>query len=100
MWWKNVRNKTGFMLVEALVSLFLIASFVSLFVTMIPLQLGHFNRQQAALDQQEALYNEILASVDQEKTSQVDFIQGTAYIPGQEEVEAVSIELESVEDLE
>ena len=88
------------MLVEALVSLFLIASFVSLFVTMIPLQIGHFNRQQVALDQQETLYADILDSVGQEKTEQVNFIQGTAYVPGREEVEAVSIELESVEDLE
>lgn len=88
------------MLVEALVSLFLIASFVSLFVTMIPLQIGLFNRQQVALDQQETLYADILDSVGQEKTEQVNFIQGTAYVPGQEEVEAVSIELESVEDLE
>ncbi|MDK6646214.1 hypothetical protein QP234_09640, partial [Actinotignum timonense] len=85
------------MLVEALVSLFLIASFVSLFVTMIPLQIGHFNRQQVALDQQETLYADILDSVGQEKTEQVNFIQGTAYVPGREEVEAVSIELESVE---
>ncbi|MCY3030563.1 hypothetical protein [Aerococcus sp. Group 1] len=100
MWWKNVRTKDGFMLVEALVSLFLIASFVSLFVTMIPLQTRHFSRQQAALDQQEALYCEILASIGQEKTSQVDFIQGTAYVPDQKEVEAVTIELESVENLE
>ncbi|MCW1002685.1 hypothetical protein OJ603_10730, partial [Streptococcus anginosus] len=70
------------MLVEALVSLFLIASFVSLFVTMIPLQIGHFNRQQVALDQQETLYADILDSVGQEKTEQVNFIQGTAYVPG------------------
>lgn len=76
-WLKN--DKSGFLLVESMISLFLVAGFIVLFVAMIRLQTLNYKKQRVQLNQMEDLYIRVVESNGrsgrginyQEKTLQV-----------------------------